>query len=113
MARAQAGPGDARHGRRNGNPVVPRAEAKEPRLAPAAPVSATLEQSLGVECTGTAFPVDDGESSEALERIDLSRFNMTRIVTAAYHSAFRPTAESPSLSEEDADEMEQIMVGPP
>ena len=56
-------------------------------------------------------PIDDGESSEALERIDLSRFNMTRIVTAAYHSAFRPTAESRSISEDDVDELEQIMVG--
>lgn len=56
-------------------------------------------------------PVDDHECREALERIDLSRFNMTRIVTAAYHSAFRPTAESPSISEEDVDELEQIMVG--
>lgn len=56
-------------------------------------------------------PVDDGESNEALERIDLSQFNMTRIVTAAYHSAFRPTAESRSISEEDVDELEQILVG--
>lgn len=56
-------------------------------------------------------PFEDGESSEALERIDLSRFNMTRIVTAAYHSAFRPTAESRSISEDDVDELEQIMVG--
>ncbi|TPG13635.1 hypothetical protein [Sphingomonas oligophenolica] len=56
-------------------------------------------------------PVDDGESSEALERIDLSRFNMTRIVTASYHSAFRPTAESRSISEDDVEELEQIMVG--
>jgi len=56
-------------------------------------------------------PVDDSESTEALERIDLDRFNMTRIVKAAYHSAFRPTPDSQAISEEDVDELEQILCG--
>lgn len=60
------------------------------------------------------FPFDwheDSESREARDRIDLARFNMTRIVTAAWHSAFRPTPASPAISEEDVDELEQILCG--
>ncbi|KHL24101.1 hypothetical protein PK98_15545, partial [Croceibacterium mercuriale] len=52
---------------------------------------------------------DDSESPEARERIDLACFNMTRIVTAAWHSAFRPTPASPAIAGEDVDELEQIL----
>jgi hypothetical protein len=52
---------------------------------------------------------DDSENPEACSRIDLARFNMTRIVTAAWHSAFRPTPESPAIAEDDVDELEQIL----
>lgn len=55
-------------------------------------------------------PNDDGESEEAMERIDLERFNITRIVREAYRSAFRP-GPGREISEEDVDELEQIIMG--
>lgn len=53
---------------------------------------------------------DDSESGEARVRIDLDRFNISRIVRRAYESAFRPWP-SAELSEDDADELEQILTG--
>ena len=55
-------------------------------------------------------PVDGGESREALERVDLERFNISRIVRAAYQSAFRPWPGD-EISEDDVDELEQIITG--
>lgn len=55
-------------------------------------------------------PTDDSESNEALAKIDLERFNITRIVKAAYQSAFRPWPGK-EISEEDVDELEQIITG--
>lgn len=55
-------------------------------------------------------PTDDSESDEALAQIDLERFNITRIVRAAYQSAFRPWPGR-EISEEDVDELEQIITG--
>lgn len=55
-------------------------------------------------------PVEDSESDETVNRIDLDRFNVTRIVRTAYESAFRPWP-SRAISEEDVDELEQILTG--
>jgi len=55
-------------------------------------------------------PLDDSENDEARERIDLDRFNITRIVRIAYQSAFRP-GPGDEISEDDVDELEQIITG--
>lgn len=54
--------------------------------------------------------LDDAESHQVIEKIDLSRFNMARIVREAYVSAFRPWP-SHEISEDDIDELEQILTG--
>jgi len=55
-------------------------------------------------------PTEDSDSSETSDRIDLEQFNITRIVRRAHEAAFRPWP-SAGLSEEDADELEQIITG--
>lgn len=55
-------------------------------------------------------PTNDSESDEAIANIDLERFNITRIVRAAYQSAFRP-CRGGGISEDDVDELEQIITG--
>lgn len=47
---------------------------------------------------------------ETWEQVDLERFNIGRITRAAYESAFRPWP-SAQISEEDVDELEQIIGG--
>lgn len=54
-------------------------------------------------------PRDDAEDCEVAAKIDLERFNMTRIVRNAYESAYRPWP-SEGISEEDVDELEQILT---
>ena len=55
-------------------------------------------------------PTDDSDDAQVLDRIDLDRFNITRIARSAYVSAFRPWS-GPAISEDDADELEQIIGG--
>ena len=57
---------------------------------------------------GFEFDAGEVEWSKTQDRIDLSRFNLTRLAENAYHSAFRDVP-SYSLSEEDADELELIL----
>jgi len=54
-------------------------------------------------------PFEDSENRDPLDRIDLERFNITRIARAAYASAFRPWPSN-QISEEDVDELEQIIT---
>lgn len=56
---------------------------------------------------GAEFDIDDIEHSPP--KFDLARFNFTRLVLAAYESAFR-IGGGPVISEEDLDEIE-IMIG--
>lgn len=51
---------------------------------------------------------EDGELGADAAAIDLDRFNIARITKAAYLSAFRPRSSAP-LSDDDADELEQIL----
>lgn len=61
------------------------------------------------EFIGFEFDADyDAESEAAAAKIDLERFNITRIARAAYFTAFGTSAQSP-LSDEDADELELIL----
>lgn len=61
------------------------------------------------EFIGFAFDASEhSECEEARGKIDLDRFNITRITRAAYAAAFRPWPSYP-ISEEDVDELEQIL----
>jgi len=59
---------------------------------------------------GFEFDTHDGEDQETSQRIDLERFNITRIARIAYQSAFRPWPSDP-IGEDEVDELEQIIVG--
>lgn len=53
-------------------------------------------------------PWEHAEDPETRSRIDLEAFNLTRLARAAYVAAFRPYSSN-ALSEEDVDEIEQVL----
>lgn len=57
---------------------------------------------------GFPLDIDAVESATEIDRVELARFNLARVVICAYESAFR--AGPLAMSEEDADELE-LLIG--
>lgn len=84
-------------------------ELRQHLLSQASDLCRIANESVASEFIGLQFDaIDDAESKEFADKIDINRFNITRIARAAFVATFRPWS-GPSLSDDDADELEQIL----